>query len=895
MVKALSCIVTLLFLSACSRPDDSTDEAGRSDFEFSTPNGMTVRMIVNQGSGLVASNVFVGAGSTRETEATAGSSHFLEHLLFNGTSTMSQEELYAAADRIGAYNNATTRQEYTHYMMVTPKEELRAALGIQSAMLLDSVLPENKFEKERGIVLEEMNRDADSPNSVRQRRIDSILEADEPDFLRPVLGTPESIAALRRPDVLAYYHEQYVPSNMKLLMMGDFDPEQARALIDELFSSNARAQPWPAAQARWPQSSFLTVDGSEDELTTVVVQMPAPGVEDSDFVPMELMADVLGGGQSGHIRSAFDGREELEIQEVSAGLVHRQGHSLLEIRVSGAPDPDGDAVVALVLGELATMARTGLQTEEWTQARDRALAASIRQIEQLHYYALLQGDLIWHSSAGFEARYQNALANSHAAIARAARTWFSEPILKIAVLAPGKEESSRVIRPQDIGYVAREGAEVGRPMPEDDASGEPVPVVRGVQAPTVTTLENGLTVVHSASPSTRMFAIHVLVRDRSAREPVEHPGMADLLHRCLPEGAGPYDREEFSSLLDAIGGELKVTDSGFIPYDDYYATDPGFSFLRLDCVDLYWKEAVRLTAVMLGEARYEDDAVDRAREQLGQRVRQDAASTAARAEAEFNAALYGPDDPRSRPVFGREGSLDGIHSEQMRSFAKTYLDPAQIVISIVGNVGRDAVLEEIRALMNLPASDRATRAPVPPLAVTAESQRSQIDMAGKQTNIRMGRVIEIDPADRWALEVAVMVASDRMQQELRETRGWAYSLGIGTEVAGDRAKVVAQMGTRPEVAGEAEAAMREWLCAGSLDASEDEIAAAVNSHLGRARMRRVTSIGRAFNLGFDLFSEGSVDAASARTAGLRAVGIEDVARIGGLYFREGPMITVVVQ
>jgi predicted Zn-dependent peptidase len=103
------------------------------------------------------------------------------------------------------------------------------------------------------------------------------------------------------------------------------------------------------------------------------------------------------------------------------------------------------------------------------------------------------------------------------------------------------------------------------------------------------------------------------------------------------------------------------------------------------------------------------------------------------------------------------------------------------------------------------------------------------------------------------------------------------------------------MGTRPEVAGEAEAAMREWLCAGSLDASEDEIAAAVNSHLGRARMRRVTSIGRAFNLGFDLFSEGSVDAASARTAGLRAVGIEDVARIGGLYFREGPMITVVVQ
>lgn len=245
-------LVAVISLIGCSK---APNNAAPRDFEFVTGNGMTVRMIVNEGSGLFASNVFVGAGSTREDESTSGSSHFLEHLLFNGTSTMSQEELYAAVDRIGAYNNATTTREYTHYMMVAPQEELGAALGIQSAMLLDSTLPADKFEKERGIVLEEMNRDADSPTTVRAGRLVDLLEHDDENFRRPVLGTPASIAALPREEVVSYYRSQYVPSNMKLLLMGDFEVEAARALIEELFRSDSAAAPVPLLPRSGPRGA----------------------------------------------------------------------------------------------------------------------------------------------------------------------------------------------------------------------------------------------------------------------------------------------------------------------------------------------------------------------------------------------------------------------------------------------------------------------------------------------------------------------------------------------------------------------------------------------------------------------------------------------------------------
>lgn len=895
-MRSLHCsVVALLILaaSACSTAPDAAQDG--TDFEFETSSGLTVRMIVHEGSGLFASNVFVGAGSTRETESTAGSSHFLEHLLFNGTSTMTQEDIYAATDRIGAYNNATTKREFTHYMMVAPQEELGAALGIQSAMLLDSVLPEDKFEKERGIILEEMSRDADDPGSAREDRLRELLEADDPAYRRPVLGTPESIATLSREDVLEYYRAQYVPANMKLLLMGDFDPTQARALIEELFSSDREARPQPAPMARALKENTWSVDGGPDELVSVVVRIPAPGVGHPDFAAMDLIADALGGGESGRIPMAFDRDDSLSIQGTSVSLRHRHGQSLLEIRAEAAPGTDADAIASVILGELATVARTGLRAVEWTQARNRLLTRSIRQIEQLHYYALLQGELIWHAEAGFESRYQAALADSYDSIAQVARTWFESPAVEVAILEPGATGGRREFDPAAAGYVAREDAEIGRPLPGSGKLEGHVPSVRQVQPPTVTTLENGMTLIHAASPGTRMFAIHVLVRDRSAREPVEHPGMADLLHRVLPAGAGNYDREELAALLDGIGADWKVTDSGFIPYDDYYATDPRFSFLRLDCVDLYWKEAMRLAGLMLSDPTLPQEEIDRARGELMQRVRQDQESGSARARAEFATALYGPGDPRSRPVFGREGSLDGIDTRALKAFALDYLDPGQLIVSIVGGIDRQAVLRQAGLVLSAGAASDKAGATVGPPRLTDEDSRIQLDLGESQADLRTGRIFEFDPADRWPLEVAAMVASDRMQQDLRETRGWAYSLGIDLRIEDDRALLSARIGTRPELSGPAEAALGDWLGADLEDVSADEIAAAVNSHLGRMRMRRVTSVGRAFNLGHEWFSERSIDAAAELGRGLRAVTPEDVIRVSERYFTDAPRVTVVVE
>jgi zinc protease len=371
--------------------------------------------------------------------------------------------------------------------------------------------------------------------------------------------------------------------------------------------------------------------------------------------------------------------------------------------------------------------------------------------------------------------------------------------------------------------------------------------------------------------------------------------MADLLHRTLPAGAGSYDKEEFAALLDGIGAQWKVTDSGFIPYDDYYSTSPRFSFIRIDSVDLYWKESMRLVGLMLSEPRLEQAEIDRAREALMQRVRQDAQSASAVSRAAFNEALYGSDDPRSRPVFGREGSLDDVDQKALKAFALDYLDPGQIVISIVGNVDQEAVINHARQVLGYgAASDHVAAEPLP-VRLTTENAHVTPSLEGPQAYIRMGRIVEIDPADRWALEVAVMIASDLMQQDLRETRGWAYSLGISANVGESTAEIRGSRGTRPPLAEQAEAAMLEYFNGGRLEVTDDAIAAAVNSNLGRQRMRRVTSIGRAYNLGYEWYADESLTAINDRSTGLRAVTVDDVARVSEKYFVDGPTVSVVVK
>ncbi len=864
--------------------------------ELVLKNGMRVLLLPHPGSGMIASNVFVGAGSVYEEARFAGSSHFLEHVLFNGTERRTQEEIYAAADRIGAYNNATTQKEYTHYMMVAPSERLADALDIQTDMLLHSTLPEEKFEKERGIILEELSKDKDDPNYQLQRALDELVYSTGSAHAIPVLGTGETIRDLPRANVLEYYRQQYVPSNMRLILMGDFERDSALKIVREKFRAapgreTGSAVGAPAWSASAPgKGASRRIDATNTVVELIVAPSKMPSAEDDGL--LTLLAHIAGGTKSGRLQRALAFAPEVPHDEASASVLYREGKRQLVLQTRLAAD---DSPVEAARRMIATVrSLNNIRTGELAAARTTLLAQEVSQLEKLHYYALFQGDRLWHMSEGFTPRFLAAIEGTNPeALSEAASRLLDGAQFQVVAVGPGVETGSIALSELEpstdlIDAVRSSGSDTT----PDIERRRPSPLAAD-QAPAVLTLDNGLTVIHAAAASTRMCALHLMVKDRGFHEQSGVRGIADILHRSFPSVIRAKDGGP--SRLDHAGATLKVADNPWIPYDDYYTT-PMYSFVRLECIDEYFDESLALLAQMLGGPYDDPSALESARKELLSAIQRADSRPGNKSRARLDELLFG-ENPRAYSVTGTEETLGRVTTEVLNRFATQYLSPDHLVLAIVGSVSREEAMARVQEtlghMQRVPSV--SSRAGYPPPPVTAAAQREELEGGGNQSSLRMARIMEVAPEDRWALLVAARIASDRMQQDLRETRGLAYSLGISAVIYGDRAGVFASMATRPENVEEAETGMRTYFAGGKLEATEDEIETAVNKHLSRMRMRRITSMGQAFTLCRDHFLRGGIDYTQREAEGLAAVTREDVQRAAARYLSDAPAITVIAR
>ncbi|MEN8007737.1 MAG: insulinase family protein, partial [Candidatus Krumholzibacteriota bacterium] len=201
-------------------------------------NGLEVILMRNPAQPMVGIYTQVKVGSAREDYRTSGMSHMLEHLLFNGSEKYTQEQQYDMADRAGAYNNANTTDFFTNYMMVIPAAEMETGMDIQSQMLFHSILPDEKFEKERGIVIGEIVQGRDWPGHYAETALREALFAGSSLEL-PTLGTKSTIEHMVRDDVYDFYKYWYVPNNMVLTLAGNFDRDQALELLETYYGAPA--------------------------------------------------------------------------------------------------------------------------------------------------------------------------------------------------------------------------------------------------------------------------------------------------------------------------------------------------------------------------------------------------------------------------------------------------------------------------------------------------------------------------------------------------------------------------------------------------------------------------------------------------------------------------------
>jgi len=881
----------------------SEEPASRAFFhEQVLANGLRVLIAECTGSGLLASTVFISAGSIRETEGLNGAAHFLEHLLFNGTTTRTQEELYADVDRIGAYNNASTREDYAVFMFVADVNDAEKALSIQSDMLFHSTLPPEKFEKERGIVMEEIAKDRSSAGYEASLATKRLLYAGTP-YELPVLGTEETIRGLERGRVWEYYKRYYVPSNMTLLLMGDFDREAMMLVVEKTFGAEPAA-PHPEAPHALPalEGFQRVVAPLADEQRRVLVRLAAPPPGHPDFPAMELLSDVLGGGEGSRLSRALEREPALPTQGVSAGIGRLGQQTFLDVQADLDPGQDPSPVLERILGEIARLRAEKPGAEELAASRVSRRVEEARLREQIHYYAFMRSDVVSYAPAEFLNAQPSLYAKvTPEAIREAATRWLTGAEGLVLVTGPGLTPERGPVSPETLGFRVPEAAlPAAGGFVVATATGPAPRAKEAKPAQTITLSEGparGMRIIVSSDPSSDVLAFHVMAIGRSFVEPAGKEGISDFLHRLIARGADSWKRTDLHARLESIGATLKTCDAAFIPYDDYYTT-PEFSFVRFETLDEFHAQAFELLGAMITAPRFDAEEIEAVRTEMAGLLAQREADPKQVMDVAVRSAIYGKDAAAARPITGTTESVAGITADDLRAWHARYFRPENLVVAVVTGLPAETVVAEVERTFRFAGSGQDEPRPIdlePPLTTPGTAERRAL---GKpQARLGLSYTFDFDARDEAPLQAAALLLSDRMAFQLRERQGLAYDIGAGFRSwHGRRGLLSAVMGTRPENLGDAAGAMAAQIDSMKISRVSDEtLAVAVNAYVGRARMQRITRMGQAYHLSMDVLRGERAGSGAERLQRLRGVQPSDVDRVAQRYFSSAQACRITVE
>ena len=245
----------------------------------------------------------IGVGAKNESDYFDGATHFLEHLiLFRGTEGMTGDELGDAMKRHGAYFNGFTSSDWTDFVISLPKENLDFGLKIHADMLFRSNFPEEEMDKERHAVLEEINITEDNPFLKAYRSSLRELYGNHP-YSKNVLGPKENVRNVTRDSVYAYYKRYYAPNNMTMAVVGDFDAASTLEVVKKYFGAFPRgADPvdkyTPPPKSDTVREIKIVKDVNQAYL---LMSMLGPKADSRDQFTVDIMANLLGGGQSSRL------------------------------------------------------------------------------------------------------------------------------------------------------------------------------------------------------------------------------------------------------------------------------------------------------------------------------------------------------------------------------------------------------------------------------------------------------------------------------------------------------------------------------------------------------------------------------------------------------------------
>lgn len=838
---------------------------------YKLDNGQTVVIQEVRNNPIVTIDTWIKTGSIDETESNNGVAHFLEHLFFKGTKTHSPGEFDKILETKGAITNAATSKDFTHYYITLPSKDFDLAMELHADMLLHPMIPRNEMEKERKVVLEEINKDLNSPTKIMYENLDQMLYNNHP-YKRRVIGRSDVIETITREKVLEFYNNHYAPSNMVTVVIGDVDSNHAIDKIKEVFNEPYRKQD----KNIYPKEKQLTeqkkkIDYIDTQSGYMLIGFRGTSITDKDSYAMDVLSTILGEGRSSVLNQVLKEKKRLAFS-VGAGNSTSKDDGIFYISAKFMPDKCAQVQKA-IFEEIKYIQENGVTEAQLKLAKNiierntyysRESVSNISN--EIGYTMALTGDIKF---------YDNYLNNI--------RSVTKEDVKRAAIKYLGTNRSAiSIILPNDSKDIP-----VTNNKSNDIGSAELITQNDYTQKYKLT---NDATLLYTPNSVNDIIAISIYSKGGKLTEKIN--GVAELTGAGMLKGTKKYSSVEFAQVLEDNG--IKISPA--------VGADT-FSIAVLTTKDQYEK-TLELLDEVVNNAVFDEIEIGKIKSDRLSQIKANKDIPLKVVMEKYREMIF-PNSNYSISSNILEKNIPNINREDIIEYYNKIFEPKNLVISINGNVDKDKTIKELNKIFTQNKNAKEFNYDnydnlVPSIQTSKEeiqkmpSTQTAWIMLGWQTD---GIKSQKDFVTLQVIDTLLGNGmSSRLFKSLREKEGLAYQLGSGFSPHYLRGSFVLYIGTNPQTLERAKEGLFDEIKKLKTEyVTDKELSDAKEKLIGNyiisleTNLDKATNIGsyEALGLGYD-FDKKYIDM-------INNVTDNDILEVANKYFNNNYVLSIVTK